>query len=352
VVVAPRQIVASPGLTDRAARDEKVKALAADLGTLAKSALEQALPTTDAQVAAENVTYAHRTFGDADAFYLANNSTIVVAVTPSFNARGAAEVWHVADGRIERVKGDQTAEGKTTLSLTLGPVESVFVVFKEKSDAPAATEFVKAGEQSVEGPWSLEFLKGWGTPENVELPRLVSWTQHENDEVKHFSGTATYKITFDVPADRAKQAARLDLGDVQVMARVKLNGKDLGLLWKPQFRVDLPAELLKEKGNALEVAVTNLWVNRLIGDEAYPAAGEWKPDRRAGAGIAAIPDWLLKGGDRPATQRKTFATFRHYTSKDAPLLPSGMIGPFKMVFGELWFGVAPCPLTRSGRGLG
>src|SRR5205814_9832393 len=124
---------------------------------------------------------------------------------------------------------------------------------------------------ALAGPWALHFPTGWGAPDHVDLPKLISWTDHDDNDIKHFSGTAVYTMKFDVPADRIGDGklAMLDLGDVQVMAQVKLTGNDVGLLWKPPFRVDV-TQSLRSGENELQVSVTNLWVNRLIGDEAYP----------------------------------------------------------------------------------
>src|SRR5262249_20167407 len=144
---------------------------------------------------------------------------------------------------------------------------------------------------------------------------------------------AVYSTTFQVPLGKEGEVTMLDLGDVQVMASVKLNGRDMGLLWKPPFRIDV-THGLKAGENELEVSVTNLWVNRLIGDAAYPPLAKKGPaTTRWTGGIAAIPEWLLKGEPKPETKRKTFATYDFYKASD-PLLPSGLIGPVKLEFGK------------------
>jgi hypothetical protein len=108
------------------------------------------------------------------------------------------------------------------------------------------------------------------------------------------------------------------------MAQVRLNGKDLGLLWKPPYRVDLtPAARHGE--NKLEVLVTNQWVNRLIGDEQLPPENEYAPD----GAIRVIPEWYLQGKPKPPGGRITFATWRHF-NKDSPLLVSGLVGPVRL----------------------
>jgi len=111
----------------------------------------------------------------------------------------------------------------------------------------------------------------------------------------------------------------LDLGRVQVIAEVKLNGRDLGILWKPPFRADLTVAA-KAGANDLEVRVVNLWPNRLIGDDHLPEDTEWN-----GNNLRRYPQWLLDGKPSP-TGRLTFTTWKHWRKDDA-LLESGLLGP-------------------------
>ncbi|MBM3888982.1 MAG: hypothetical protein FJ388_07620 [Verrucomicrobia bacterium] len=105
------------------------------------------------------------------------------------------------------------------------------------------------------------------------------------------------------------------------MAEVRLNGRDLGILWKPPFRVEI-TDALKQGENTLEIKVVNLWVNRLIGDEQYPDDCAW---RKNGV-LEEWPAWLLEGRPRPVTNRITFTTWKHWHKNDK-LLPSGLLGP-------------------------
>ncbi|MDF9828253.1 hypothetical protein M2447_002371 [Ereboglobus sp. PH5-10] len=181
--------------------------------------------------------------------------------------------------------------------------------------------------QEIAGPWQLRFPEGLGAPHSVELPALMSLSEHKTPGVKYFSGTAAYAKTFTLAAGMRAEGRRLwlDLGDVQAIAQVKLNGRDLGTLWKPPFRVDI-TDALRDGDNTLEIAVTNTWVNRLIGDEQLPADREWvRVPRRRGYGLKAYPDWFLRGESSP-TGRIAFTTWRHY-DKNSPLPPSGLLGP-------------------------
>lgn len=181
----------------------------------------------------------------------------------------------------------------------------------------------------IDGPWQLQFPKRWRAPDQVTLERLISWTEHPNPGVKYFSGTATYRRELSVPGAMMGTGRRLylDLGSVHVIAEVKLNGHDLGLLWKPPFRVDV-TEVIHSGSNDLEVSVVNLWPNRLIGDDHLPEDCEWKP-QHWGAVLSRWPKWLLENKPSP-TGRVTFTTWRHWTRND-PLLESGLLGPVRIV---------------------
>jgi hypothetical protein len=127
------------------------------------------------------------------------------------------------------------------------------------TDLPAPLE--------IKGPWELKFAPGWGAPEKIVLDDLVSWSKHSDSGVRYFSGSATYRKAFSLPLiPDLSSRLYLDLGKVAVMAEVKLNGKNLGILWKAPYRVDI-TDAVKAGENVLEIRVVNLPVNRMIGDE-------------------------------------------------------------------------------------
>lgn len=178
---------------------------------------------------------------------------------------------------------------------------------------------------NLDGPWALRFPTGWGAPPQVRLERLISWPEYPDPGVRYFSGSAEYDKSFTVPASMVVpgRTMYLDLGRVKNLAEVRLNGRDLGVLWKEPFRLDVTG-LVKPGANTLSVRVTNLWPNRLIGDAQLPEEVEWR-----GPAIAKWPEWLVEGRPRPKTGRFTFTTWRFYT-KDSPLLESGLIGPVSL----------------------
>lgn len=178
---------------------------------------------------------------------------------------------------------------------------------------------------AVTGPWELSFPPHRGAPGKVLLDQLDSWSEHADAGVKYFSGTASYRKTLSMPAKMTgpDRHLYLDLGEVQVIAEVWLNGKNLGILWKSPFCLEI-THAVKPGDNALEVKVTNLWANRMIGDEQLPPDCEW-----VGAKLKQWPEWLLKNQPSP-TGRFTFATW-HQWAKDDTLLKSGLVGPVSII---------------------
>jgi hypothetical protein len=188
-----------------------------------------------------------------------------------------------------------------------------------------------AAPLALDGSWQVAFPPGLGTPAEIALPRLISLHRHSDPGVRYFSGTASYRAVLDLPEPTLRGGDRffLDLGRVEVIARVKVNGRTLGTVWKPPYRVDA-TDALRPGRNAVEVEVTNLWPNRLIGDEQLPAENDY-PVTAFGAsgGIGEIPRWFIEGKPKPGP-RVTFATWKHY-SKDSPLLESGLLGPVRLI---------------------
>jgi hypothetical protein len=176
--------------------------------------------------------------------------------------------------------------------------------------------------QEISGPWDVSFETGRGAPATATFDKLVSWSEHSDPGVKYFSGHATYRKVFNIKSEIINRQSKisLDLGAVAVMAEVKLNGKDLGILWKPPFCVDV-TEALKEGENTLEVKVVNLWINRLIGDEQLPEDSE----RNKNGTLKAWPQFVLDEKPSP-TGRISFTSHRLWKKND-PLVESGLLGP-------------------------
>ena len=187
---------------------------------------------------------------------------------------------------------------------------------------------------TLEGSWSVAFQPGRGAPAAIDLPELKSLHLHADPGVKYFAGTATYTRKLDVPADWLAAGRRvvLDLGRVEVIAEVSVNGREAGLVWKEPYRVDV-TDLVRAGANDLTVRVTTLWPNRLIGDEFLPPEDEFGIRDEQGNdphGIVKLPDWYKEGKPKPPGGRVTFATWNFY-DRGEPLVASGLLGPVRLL---------------------
>ena len=185
--------------------------------------------------------------------------------------------------------------------------------------------------------WIISFPVGLGAPAEFKLGKLQSLHKSDIDGVRHFSGTASYSIRFVIgELEVIGKKYFLDLGRVEVISAVTLNGKSLGIIWKRPYRVEI-TEVLVRGTNELRVEVTNLWPNRLIGDELLPQENEYHSTSQTGkftelytGGIKQLPDWYRAGKPKPQGGRVTFTTWKAY-SRDSPLLESGLLGPVAII---------------------
>ena len=251
-----------------------------------------------------NLLFVHRTLPDGEIYWVNNRANRTEDLDAAFRVTGkAAEIWHPDTGKTEPASY-KISGGRTTVSLRLEPADAVFVVFRKAAAATSRTVAapVETSLSTVEGPWELAFQADRGAPARITLDKLSSWHENSDTGVKYFSGTGTYTKTIQAPAGWFKIGTRLllDLGDIKNLAEVTVNGQPLGVLWKTPFQVDV-TDALQPGANALQVKVTNLWVNRLIGDR--------QPD---------------------AAKKYTYTTQQFYQA-GSPLLPSGLLGPVRIV---------------------
>jgi hypothetical protein len=251
-----------------------------------------------------NLLYVHRKLAKADIYWVNNRNNHVEILDADFRIDGkAAEIWHPETGKIEKASY-KIESGRTRVPLHLEPNDAVFVVFRKTTGnssftAPQITENHLA---DVDGAWDVSFQPDRGAPAKITLDTLSSWSENSDAGVKYFSGTGTYTKNIQVPETWFKNGERiwLDLGVVKNIAEIIVNGKNAGIVWKKPFRADI-TDLLKAGENVLEIKVTNLWVNRLIGDQ--------QPD---------------------ITKKYTYTTQQFYRA-DSPLLPSGLLGPVQIL---------------------
>jgi len=336
-IFAPRPL-RTPGLSDFEGNDKKLQQLVAkywDSGKIkTPEAFNAALSTikNDCEVP-EQTEYCHHIIDGDDYYFVANQSYDEREMNCKFRVAGKQpEIWNPETGEISPAENWKiTADGRTEVVLDMSSAGSVFVVFsKATSKKGVSTSKPKYKEVAqLNKAWNVSFDKHYVPKGQITLDKLIPLNKHADFDVRHFSGTATYLTTFQL--EKVDESMFIDLGDVQVIAEIKLNGKAFKTLWKPPFRVDI-SDVVKSGKNELEVKVTNLWVNRLIGDEYFPAwEGRNNGDReKRGKNYNSLPDWLANGDPMPKDDKKAFSAWCHWT-KDDKLLNSGLIGPVKIL---------------------
>jgi hypothetical protein len=248
--------------------------------------------------------FIHRRLADGDSYFVANRNDRDEALDATFRVAGKrAELWHPETGQSE-IWSYQITGDRTTVPLRLGPWGSVFIVFRWPAKSPRLVrpKQIETDVANLEGPWNVEFQPGRGAPKSIQLDKLLSWPESSDPGVKYFSGQGTYTRTVEAPAEWFDHRSEfwLDLGEVKNLADVVVNGKSVGIVWHPPYRINI-GPFFKPGTNEIKIKVTNAWVNRLIGDE-QPGA----------------------------TIKYTFADIKPYHA-DSPLLPSGLLGPVKIV---------------------
>lgn len=247
------------------------------------------------------VLYVHRKLVDQDIYWVNNRNDKVEDVEASFRISGKIpELWNAQTGEYKKISF-KIKNGRTIIPLHLESWDAYFIVFKKATNLFNYT-VPKTSEQQIlqiETPWAVSFQKGRGAPANTTFNVLKSWTENADSGIKYFSGTASYKNTFTIPLT-AKAIYEIDLGEVKNLAEVIINGKSQGIVWKKPFKVKLK-DALKVGENTIEIKVTNLWVNRLIGDQ--------QPDVKT---------------------KITYTTMPFYRA-DSPLLPAGLMSPVKVI---------------------
>ena len=220
--------------------------------------------------------FIHRSRDDADIYFVCNQQNKSVGSECTFRVPGRQpEIWDAVTGRIRDAAAYRIADGRTTVPLEFAPRGSLFVVFRRparSAKGPGTRNFpVWKNVQAIEGPWTVKFDPKWGGPESVVFEKLQDWTRRPEKGIKYYSGKATYYKTFDLPKASRSTGKRLylDLKRVRNVAEVRLNGKDLGVVWCAPWHVEITGAA-RPAGNRLEIDVVNLWPNRLIGDAGLP----------------------------------------------------------------------------------
>lgn len=247
------------------------------------------------------VLFTHRHLSDGELYLINNRQNRGEQFEAKFRVTGKVpEIWHADSGTVEAVSY-RVEGGQTIVPLEMNAEDSFFVVFRKPSNAtsftaPKATPVVAA---TLDGAWSVTLQPKLGDAMNITLPALSSLSEQTDPAVKYFSGTAIYKKQFTLPKGTQPNSLWLDLGKVGELADVYVNGKLVGNTWHAPYRVAIGSAVKRGK-NELEIRVANLWVNRLIGDA------------------------------QPGANKTTFTSMPSYRA-DAPLRPSGLMGPVTLL---------------------
>lgn len=247
--------------------------------------------------------FVHRKMEDTDIYWVNSRNNTVENSIATFRIDGRVpEIWHPETGEIEDASYS-IKNGCTEVPLKMEPNDAVFVVFRKKANEQTLTlaQPVETQLAVIDGAWKVSFQPNRGAPAQTVFNKLSSWSESTDQGVKYFSGTGSYTKAIQAPANWFKEDSQiwLDLGEVKNLAEVVVNGKSLGIAWKTPFRINL-TNSLKPDENILEVKVTNLWVNRLIGDQ------------------------------QPANTKKITYTTQAFYNANSALLPSGLLGPVKI----------------------
>lgn len=250
------------------------------------------------------VVYGHRSIGDMDVYFLSNQSSEKVVFSPEFRVTNKQpELWEPATGVIRLLKKYERNANATVVPLELEPLESIFVVFAKEASSSSLvndtdTNYPKPQTiATLAGPWTVSFDKSQRGPQDpVVFQSLYDWSTSKEDAIRYYSGTAVYRTEFTLKDIVPNSPLFINLNEVAVMAKVKVNGQYIGGVWTAPYRLNI-SEAIKQGTNKVEIEVVNTWVNRLIGDSKLP--------------VEERPTWTPNNPWNPSS----------------PLQKSGLIGP-------------------------
>lgn len=273
------------------------------------------------------IRYGHRRTDNQDIYFVANRTAASIQADCRFRVgQGSPQLWDPVTGEQRSLPQFERADGLTVIPMEFNAFQSFFVVFGGKDEkAVSKTGKNFAGlktAQELSGAWEVAFDPKWGGPQKAEdgrdgkivFEKLQDWTTRPEPGIKYYSGIATYRKSFSL-AKVPEGKTYLALGVVHDMARVRLNGRDLGVVWCAPWRIEI-TETIKAGDNKLEIDVVNRWANRLIGDK-QPADANVRT-------VDCPPGFL--GGQTFKAGRYTFSTHDPY-KQESPLVSSGLLGP-------------------------
>lgn len=251
-----------------------------------------------------SLLFVHRRLDNTDIYWINNRNSRSEELEVSMRVTGKSpEIWHPETAKTEQASFI-IENGVTRVPLHLEANDAIFMVFRNKTSEKARTITLPKEVllTTIEGSWSVSFQDKRGAPARATFEALTAWNDNSDPGIKYYSGTGTYTRKLEAPADWFKEGSQLwlDLGSVKNLAEVIINGKSIGEVWKTPFRINITGALNPGENN-IEIKVTNLWVNRLIGDL------------------------------QPGVSKKITYTTMPFYRPDSPLKTSGLLGPVQVV---------------------
>lgn len=277
----------------------------------------------------DSIRYTHHKLEFSDIYFVSNKTNSTLNSLCNFRIdQGTPELWDPLTGEIRSLPEYVLKNERIQIPLKFEPFQSFFVVFEKNGSAKSAKPVAEQNFpklkviMEINQPWEVSFNPAWGGPKKIIFDKLEDWTKRSEDGIKYYSGIATYTTTIQLPENILKDKRRsvyIDPGVVNNLARIWINGKDVGVVWTTPGRLKISEALVPGK-NQIVIEVANLWSNRLIGDEKFPDDGV--KDRQ-------WPEWMQNKQPR-TSGRYTFTTLKYY-KKDSELLRSGLIGPVQLL---------------------
>lgn len=282
---------------------QQLKQLGAVVIDEKRSSVAEALKNIPPDFKADDMSdlrFVHRTTPDAHIYWVSNSRQQARHVSATFRISSLRPtLWHPDTGIIEDVSYEMK-DSTTTVHFHMTENDAVFIVFSGKADLQEVS--IPRPRQTlltrIDTPWNVQFFP---LSVNITFPRLMSYTDSPDPDIKYYSGTAIYNNKVELTESQRQQGRLvLDLGQVGCMAEVVVNGQNMGTLWKTPYRIDI-TDALQSGQNDLQIRVVNQWVNRIIGDMQ--------------------PDCTVKHTYTPTT----------FYKPDSPLLPAGLLGPVELL---------------------
>ena len=255
----------------------------------------------------DSTLFIHRTLAEGEIYFISNQTNQTITINPEFRISGKSpELWSAVDASIRELPAYSQTEKTTSVPLKLEAFESQFIIFRKNASKSANSDLTinfPVGKTVTElnENWTVSFDNTMRGPKNpVEFNKLTDWTLSQNDSIKYYSGTAVYRKSIQLSDIPTYKKLILNTGNLTSMARIKVNGKDVGGVWTAPWQVDI-SSAIKSGSNLIEISVVNNWMNRLIGDLKIPV-----------------------------NERPTWSPVIRYKA-DTALQPSGMFGPVKIL---------------------